>query len=191
MSLKGHAYGRLTKDPEVKQPQNGGTNYTQFSIAVDNGKNADGGDKSVYINIKAFNKQGELIAQSCKKGHRIVVELNNIEASAWLNQQSGQAQAGLNATLAAFDFVETKAETGQQSAQPPQYGQQPPQQNYGQPPQPQANYGQPPQQQNYGTQPPQYGQQPPQQQYIQPPQQQPQYNQPPQQQQNYTNSPWG
>lgn len=38
MSLKGHVYGRLTKDPEIKQSQND-TNYTQISIAVDNGKN--------------------------------------------------------------------------------------------------------------------------------------------------------
>lgn len=183
MSLKGHVYGRLTKDPEIKQSQNG-TNYTQISIAVDNGKNADGSDKTVFINVKAFNKQGELIAQSCRKGHRIVVDLNNIEASAWINQQSGQAQASLNATLATFDFVETKAEAGQQQQQPPaQYGQA-------------QGYGQPPQQQQYGApaQQPQYGQAPPQQQQYsqQPPAQPPQYGQAPpaQPQQNYNQTPW-
>lgn len=184
MSLKGHVYGRLTKDPEIKQSQNG-TNYTQFSIAVDNGKNADGSDKSVFINVKAFNKQGELIAQSCRKGHRIVVDLNNIEASAWINQQSGQAQASLNATLTTFDFVETKAETGQQQQQP----QQPPAQ-YGQA----QGYGQPPQQQQYGApaQQPQYGQAPQQQYGQQPPAQPPQYGQAPpaQPQQNYNQTPW-
>ena len=88
----------------------------------------------------------------------------------------------MNATLATFDFVETKAETGQQQQQPPaQYGQA-------------QGYGQPPQQQQYPPQQPQYGQAPPQQQQYsqQPPAQPPQYGQAPpaQPQQNYNQTPW-
>lgn len=170
MSLKGHTYGRLTKDPEVKISQNN-VSFTQFSIAIDNGKNQDGSDKTVFIDISAFNKQGELIAQSFKKGHRIVVDLNNLEPRAWINQQTGQAQATLGATLAGFDFVETKSEV-QGNNQQQSYGQQP-QQGYNQAPQQNnvapANQYQPPQQQNYG-QPPQQAPQPP---------------------QNYGNTPWG
>lgn len=171
--LKAFVMGRLTADPQVKQPQNGGNAYTAFLIAVNTGKNQDGSNKATFINVKAFGKQGELIAQSFKKGHRIVAELNQLEVSAWISQGSGQAQARLDALLASFDFIETKAETGQQAA-PPAYG-QPQQQGYGQAPQ----YGQPPQPpQNYGQPPQQHGQ---------PPQQ----AAPPQQQQNYSSSPWG
>ncbi len=197
--IKMFVMGRLTADPQVKQPQNGGNQYTDFSIAVNSGKNQDGSDKATFINIRAFNKQGETIMQSFKKGHRIVAELSNIEVSAWIQQNTGQAQASLNATLSSFDFVEYKEQGQQQQG----YG-QPPQQNYGQPPQ-QQGYGQPPQ--GYaqpGNQPPQWGgqQAPPQN------QQQQSYGQPPQQQspqqqnqqqgygqqppaQNYAQSPWG
>lgn len=201
--LKLFVMGRFTADPQVKQPQNGGNPYTAFSIAVNNGKNQDGSDKAVFINVKAFNKQGETIMQSFKKGHRIVAELNQVDVSAWINQSNGQAQANLNAVLGSFDFVENKEQ--QNYGPPPQqgYGQQqygpPPQQGYGQPPQqgygqspqtqPQQGYGQPPQQ-GYGQQPQQggYGGQQPQQ--SQAPQQQG-YGQPQAPQQNYTQSPWG
>lgn len=194
MSFAGSIYGRLTKDPEVKQSQSG-SQYTMFSVAVNGGKNQDGSDRTTFVNVKAFGKQGETIAQSFRKGHRIKVDVNQVEASAWINQQSGQAQGGLNAVMTSFDFVETKAETGQQGAAP-----------YGAPPQqPQAAYTPP---QGYAPQPqmppqpgpapapqPSYGppQGAPQQQYM-PPQQQAGYApQPPQQPQtqNYANSPWG
>lgn len=194
--LKMFVMGRLTGDPEVKQPQNGGNQYTQFSIAVNVGKNTDNQDKTTFINVSAFNKQGEMIAQSFKKGHRIVAEINNVEVSAWNNQQSGQAQANLKGVLSSFDFVETKAEAqGQPTQQPaPAYGQPPQQQGYGQQQVQQQGYPQQqPPQQNYG-QPPAYGQpaqQPPAQGYSQQ-QPAPAYGQPPQQtQQNYAASPWG
>lgn len=193
--IKMFVMGRLTADPQVNQPQNGGNPYTSFSIAVNSGKKQDGSDKATFIDVRAFNKQGEVITQSFKKGHRIVAELSNIEVSAWIQQNSGQAQASLKAVLSSFEFVEYKEQNQQQG-----YG-QPPAQNYGQT---QQNGGyaqpgnQPPQQwggqpqQNYGQQPPQQNQQ---QGYGQAPQQnQQQQNyggQPPQQNQNYAQSPWG
>ena len=186
--LKMFVMGRLTADPQVNQPQNGGNPYTSFSIAVNSGKKQDGSDKATFINVKAFNKQGETIAQSFKKGHRIVAELSQIDVSAWIQQNTGQAQGSLNAILSSFDFVEYRDQ--QQGA---------PQQGYGQPPQ-QQGYGQPPAQQGYSQAPP-----PQQQGYNQPPQQNQQqgYGQAPQQnqqqqgyggqlpQQNYAQSPWG
>jgi len=205
--IKLFVMGRLTADPQMNQAKNGGNPYTSFSIAVNSGKNQDGSDKATFINVKAFNKQGEMIAQSFKKGHRIVAELNQIELSAWIQQNTGQAQASLNAVLGSFDFIEYK---DQQNQQPQQQGYgQPPAQNYGQPPQqgygqqqgyiqapaqngnfpPQQGYGQPPQQ-GYGQAP---AQTPPPQNYGQqaPAQNQPQQNYGQQPAQNYGQSPWG
>lgn len=209
--LKLFVMGRLTADPQANQAKNGGNPYTSFSIAANAGKNQDGSDKATFINVKAFNKQGETILQSFKKGHRIVAELSQIDVSAWISQNTGQAQGSLNAILSSFDFIEYK---DQQQGGPQQqaYGQPPQQQGYGQPPQNQG-YGQPPAQ-GYGQAPPAqqggYGQPPQQNQqqaYGQAPQQQnpqgygqaPQQSQqqqtygqqPPAQQQNYTQSPWG
>lgn len=197
--LKLFVMGRLTADPQANQAKNGGNPYTSFSIAANTGKNQDGSDKATFINVKAFNKQGETILQSFKKGDRIVAELHQVDVSAWINQNTGQAQGSLNAILGSFDFVEYKNQ--QQNPQQQGYGQPPQNQGYGQPPA-QQSYGQapPPQQQGYG-QPPQqnqqgYGQAPQQNQqgYGQAPQQNQQQNQgqqPPAQQQNYAQSPWG
>jgi single-stranded DNA-binding protein len=210
--IKLFVMGRLTADPQVVQPQNGGNPYTSFSIAVNTGKNQDGSNKATFIDVRAFNRQGETIAQSFKKGNRIVAELSQLEVRAWTNQNTGQAQANLNAILGSFDFVEAKDQNQQQG-----YNQPPAQPGYCQPHQ--QNFAQPPQQNGYGQQ----GNQPPQQGYGQP-QQQPGYNQPPaqnppqqgygqpqppqnpaqpnqqqgygqqqpaQQAQNYASSPWG
>lgn len=159
MSLSGSVFGRLTKDPEVKQSQNG-KNYALISVAVNGGKNQDRTDKAAtFINIKAFGKQGEIISQSFKKGHRIKADINQLEASAWINQQSGQAQSSMNAMLVGFDFVETKAEAeGQQGAPPQQqqnnsWGQQPPQNNL--PPAQNGNWGNQQQGNNPPPMPPQ------------------------------------
>lgn len=201
--IKLFVMGRLTADPQINQPQNGGNPYTAFSIAVNTGKKQDGSDRSTFINVKAFNKQGEIIAQSFKKGHRIVAELSQVEVGAWINQNNGQAQGSLNAILGTFDFIEYKDQQQQSYGQPPQqtYG-QPPQQNYGKPPTqnngyaqsgnqpPQQGYGQPPHQGGYGQQQPAQNQ--PQQNYGQPQQNQPQQGYGQQQPaQNYAQSPWG
>lgn len=171
--LKAFVFGRLTKDPEVRQAMNGGAQYTRFSVAVNIGKNKE--NKTTFIDVSAFGNQGEMIAHSCKKGHRLLVELSDLEVSTWTNQQ-GETKGSLNAVLRAFSFVEPRAE-GQQAAtynappmqtmpqqgygQPPMqnYGGQPPMQGYGQVPSqgaPSQGYGQPPMQ-NQGGQPPMQG----------------------------------
>ncbi len=154
--LKAFVFGRLTKDPEVRQAMNGGAQYTRFSVAVNIGKSEE--NKTTFIDVSAFGNQGEMIARSCKKGHRLLVELSDLEVSTWTNQQ-GETKGSLNAVLRAFSFVEPRAE-GQQATT---YGAPPmqtmPQQGYGQPPMqtmPQQGYGQPPMQ-NYGGQPPMQG----------------------------------
>lgn len=174
--FKAFVVGRLTGDPEVRQPQSGGNPYTNFSIAVNVGKNQDGSQKTTFIRVSAFNKQGEMIAQSCKKGHLIAVELNNMEVGAYISQSNGQAQGTLSATLSGFDFCEKRQEdapqqsvgygqpqyaTPPQQYQQPQYQQQPPQYMPPQTPQPQ-----------YGQAPPQQYRQPPQAAMPQQPQQQ-------------------
>lgn len=174
--FKAFVFGRLTKDPEVRQAANG-MQYTRFSVAVNIGKREE--NKTTFIDVSAFNNQGNMVAQSCKKGHRILVELSDLEVSTWTNQQ-GETKGSLNAVLTSFSFVEPRPE-GQQApaygappmqAMPPQgygqppmqnYGGQSPMQGYGQvPPQgaPPQSYGAPPMQ-NQGGQPPMqgYGQQ--------------------------------
>ncbi len=160
--------GNLTGDPEVKQHE--GKNFTTFSIAENYGKEKD---QVNYFRCSASGKQGELIASSCKKGHKLSVLSGQLKASLFTNQQ-GKSSVQLNVYVNSFAFCEPMNNNGQQSAPPAQ----PPQQGYSQPPQ-QNGYQQPPQQ--YAP-PVQQGYQQPSQGYAAPPQQQPQYAQQPQQQ---------
>ena len=150
-------YGRLTRDPELTSPQNGGEAYTRFSVACDTGrKDSNNNRTATFVNITAFGKQGDVIRNHFKKGNRIVCHIRNMEVSAYLNQNTNQPQANLNAVLNGVEFVETLAESQQQQSVQPQtpaqptaqpYGQQGYAQPYGQAPAPAAPVtAQPPQQ---------------------------------------------
>ena len=188
-------FGRLTKDPEVKTSQNGIT-YTAFTVATQvRAKGDDGKNKSIFVNVSAFGKTGEIITQYFHKGSRIVVHGDVMDINAWTGNNDGQAHAGINITMSDMDFVDTKAESQQgYAAQPPaqqSYQQAPaPQAGYNnQPPAPRQNYQQPsqPPQPAYAGQPavpPQQGQAP-----WNPPAQQ-NYQQAPAPQQSYQNAPY-
>lgn len=112
-------YGRLTRDPEIRTPQNGGNPYTTITVATQvRSKDKDGKNKSVFVDAVAFGKSGEILVQYFHKGSRIVVhgEINDI--SAWIGNRDGQAHASVSINVTGFDFVDTKAETCQQG-QPP------------------------------------------------------------------------
>lgn len=114
-------YGRLTRDPELTTPQNGGEAYTRFSVACDTGrKDSNNNRTATFVNITAFGKQGDVIRNHFKKGNRIVCHIRNMEVSAYLNQNTNQPQANLNAVLNGVEFVETLAESQQQQPVQPQ-----------------------------------------------------------------------
>lgn len=107
-------YGRLTKDPEQMQPNNGGESYVRFSMAVETGrKDQDGNRIAQFINISVFGKQGDVIQQYFNKGNRIVCHVRNLEARAYADQ-SGQPRASLQAVLTGIEFVETRADQNRQ-----------------------------------------------------------------------------
>ena len=200
-------FGRLTRDPESKQTQSGKM-MTDFAIAVNRQGGNNGEQAADFFDIRAFDKQAELIANSCKKGQRLLVE-GRMQQDRWTDQQTQQQRTSWRVMLNNFEFIEPR-----EQSQQPQQGYQPPtqspaygapsQQPYGQPggyqppAQPQG-YPQPPVAPPYPSQgvqqPPAHAnnQQPPmQQQGYQPPAQQqygapPQQPQPPAAPQNYSN----
>lgn len=112
-------YGRLTRDPEIRTPKNGGNPYTTITVATQvRGKDGEGKNKSIFIDAIAFGKSGEILAQYFHKGSRIVVhgEINDI--GAWIGNRDGQAHASVSINITGFDFVDTKAEN-ERPNQPP------------------------------------------------------------------------
>lgn len=60
--------GRLTKDPELKFTQGTGNAVATFTIAVDRKFKKEGQPKADFINVVAWGKIGENIANYKKKG---------------------------------------------------------------------------------------------------------------------------
>ena len=126
-------FGRLTKAPEVKTNQTG-TSYTTFTVATQvQAKGQDGKAKTLFVDVSAFGKQGDIIVKFFGKGSRIVIHGDIFDANAWVGKNDGQPHIGVNVTMSGFDFVDTQAESAarQQSApMQPQPPQQAPQTGY-------------------------------------------------------------
>ena len=67
--------GRLVRDPEMKQTQNG-KSFCKFSIANNRTYVVDGNkrEETSFLNCVAFGRLSEIIQQYCQKGKQIAVE---------------------------------------------------------------------------------------------------------------------
>lgn len=65
--------GRFTDHPELTHLSNGKA-VTNFTIAVDGGKNGDGTRRVDFIKIVAWNAMAEFICKYFEKGQQIIVE---------------------------------------------------------------------------------------------------------------------
>lgn len=65
--------GRLTKDPELKYTPGTGTAVATFTLAVDRRTSKNGQKEADFINIVAWNKTAELVANYMKKGRQMGV----------------------------------------------------------------------------------------------------------------------
>lgn len=95
--------GRLTKDPETRQSQNGMT-ITRFSIAVDRMKTKDNQNPGAdFLNCVAFGARGEFVSKYFHKGDKIIMESH---------VQTGSYD-GQNGKVYTTDFIVDSVEFGQ------------------------------------------------------------------------------
>lgn len=65
--------GNLTSDPELRQTQSG-KSVVKFTVAVNNGKDADGNDRPAdFITCQAWEKKADFVAKWWKKGKPIAL----------------------------------------------------------------------------------------------------------------------
>lgn len=158
-------FGRLTRDPELRYTQSGKA-VANFTLAINR---FGGNNEADFFDCTAWDKQAELISNSCKKGHRLLI-WGRLQQEKWTDQQTQQQRFKVAVVVSGFSYIEPAPQN--QGQQQPAYGQQP---GYQQPPQA-GGYGNPPGYipPNPGAYPPpagppaQYGQ-PPQGQYTAPP----------------------
>lgn len=65
--------GRTTADTKIQMTTTG-KKVCRFTIAVDDGKNADGSRRTQFIDCEAWNQSADFLERFVKKGNRILVE---------------------------------------------------------------------------------------------------------------------
>lgn len=108
--------GRVTKDIELKQTQDN-KSVTQFVLAVNRQfKNANGEREADFINIVAWGKTAELLAQYAHKGSQIGV-VGRIQTRNYENQQ-GQRVYVTEVVAESMTLLDSKGNNQNQQAQP-------------------------------------------------------------------------
>lgn len=109
--------GNLTSDPELRQTQSG-KSVVKFTIAVNNGKDAEGKDRPAdFITCQAWEKRGETIGKYFKKGSPICVT-GALKTDKYTDKNHEDVTHYSSYILVnEFEFIGKKSDGGQQTAQ--------------------------------------------------------------------------
>jgi single-strand DNA-binding protein len=100
--------GNLTRDPELRYTPKG-TAIAKLALAVNRrwtGEDGQQREEVTYVDIDAFGKQAETIAQYLKKGGGILLE-GRLKLDQWDDKQTGQKRSRLGVVLDGFTFLGT------------------------------------------------------------------------------------
>lgn len=95
--------GNLTRDPELKYLTSG-TAVTNFGLAVNRVYKDKSGNKKEevsFIELESWGRQGEVIAEFCKKGSHLSV-VSRVKQDRW--EQDGQKRSVLRFVVDSFEF---------------------------------------------------------------------------------------
>lgn len=105
--------GRLTKDIEIRKTTTG-KSVTTFSLAVDDGKDANGQNKAVFITCNAWEQTANLLSQYTHKGSLIGVE-GHLQQRRWEEKQVTLTEVFVEG----IQFLESRRESTQEQTQAP------------------------------------------------------------------------
>lgn len=98
--------GNLTRDPELRYTPKG-TATAKIGLAVNRQWKSDSGEQKeevTFIDIDAWGRQAEVIAQYCKKGSQLFVE-GRLKLDTWDDKATGKKQYKLKVVLEGFSFI--------------------------------------------------------------------------------------
>jgi single-strand DNA-binding protein len=98
--------GNLTRDPELRYTPKGMA-IAKIGLAVNRRWTPEGGEQreeTTFVDIDAFGKQAETIAQYMKKGSPLLVE-GRLRLDQWDDKQTGQKRSKLGVVLEGFQFL--------------------------------------------------------------------------------------
>lgn len=111
--------GNHTRDPELRYTPKG-TAVAKFALAVNRVWTTDSGEKKeevTFIDIDAFGRTAENIAQYMRKGSAMMVE-GRLRLSQWDDRQTGQKRSKLSVLCETCQFLGGKRDDGGSGSQP-------------------------------------------------------------------------
>lgn len=105
--------GNLTRDPELRYTPKG-TAVVKIGLAVNRTWKTESGEQKEevsFIDIDAFGRQAEVIAQYMKKGSPLFVE-GRLKLDTWEDKNTKQKQSKLKVVLEGFNFIGGPREGG-------------------------------------------------------------------------------
>jgi single-strand DNA-binding protein len=106
--------GNLTRDPELRYTPKG-TAVVKLGLAVSRRWKSETGelkDETTFVDVDAFGKTAETIAQYMKKGRPILIE-GRLRYDTWDDKQTGQKRSKLGVVLESFSFIDSnRGESG-------------------------------------------------------------------------------
>ncbi len=98
--------GNLTRDPELRYTPKGMA-ITRIGLAVNRVWKTETGEtkeEATFVDVDAFGRQAETLAQYMKKGSPILVE-GHLRLHSWEDKQTNQKRSVLRVGLENFRFV--------------------------------------------------------------------------------------
>ena len=101
--------GNLTRDPELRYTPKG-TAIASFGMAISRKWKSESGETKeevAFVDVEAWDRQAEVVAQYFKKGRPILVE-GRLKFDQWEDKNTHQKQSKLKVRLESFSFIDTK-----------------------------------------------------------------------------------
>ena len=98
--------GNLTRDPELRYTPKG-VAIAKIGLAVNRTWRSEAGETKeevTFVDVDAFGRQAETLAQYMKKGSPLLVE-GRLRLDQWDDKQTGQKRSKLGVVLEGFQFL--------------------------------------------------------------------------------------
>jgi single-strand DNA-binding protein len=105
--------GNLTRDPELRYTPKG-TAVAQITLAINRTWKSETGESKEevsFVDVEAWGRQGEVIAQYMRKGRPLLVE-GRLKQDKWEDKTTHQKQSKLKVVLESFSFIDSKGPEG-------------------------------------------------------------------------------
>jgi single-strand DNA-binding protein len=112
--------GNLTRDPELRFTPKGMA-ICKLGLAINRTWTTETGEKkeeATFVDLDAFGRQAETIAQYLKKGGGIMVE-GRLRLDQWDDKQTGQKRSKLGVVVEGFQFIGGGSRSEAGGAPPP------------------------------------------------------------------------